>query len=278
MDLIITEKQVNEIVSYLPEHKEMINTINKNLPEIHRACSLFCKTQSQFMDNLLTVSHPTPLRNARQILAEITRAKEALQEAHYNNKKKQIEIKILQRDYEKEIDELKKEMLQVEAEEKQSQLETTKGYMSGAIRKITNHIEQYNAILEAHGKKEFNEADFEAEEERYHIMKAFDQGLTAARARQGVIDEGNHIYLNQIGVNGSLAQIEILRFLTKENELMSKGETPSYEMVLEFLNSMAEKFKGCSSKLCSHKGMNTITEKALLKEGDKRLFEDNNRT
>ena len=36
------------------------------------------------MDNFFTVSHPTPLRNARQILAEINRICDALKEAQYN--------------------------------------------------------------------------------------------------------------------------------------------------------------------------------------------------
>jgi hypothetical protein len=69
---------IKSIVSYMPEHHEMISKIQESLPEIQRASSMFFKTQSQFMDNMLTVSHPTPIRNLRQILAEMRKARDAL--------------------------------------------------------------------------------------------------------------------------------------------------------------------------------------------------------
>lgn len=272
-ELVLQEKESNEMVEYLPEHKEMISIINNNLPEIHRATSLFCKTQSQFMDNMLTVSHPTPIRNIRQILAEVTKSREALRENFYKNKKKQVEVKILYRSLEDEDDELRKELIQAEIEEKLNQMETSKLYVSGAIRKLSNYIEQYNSILKGFGVESFNEIDFEKEEERYHIMKAFDQALTSARSKNGVIDEGNHIYLNQIGINGAVAQKEIYNHLAYEGKLLSEGKEPTHELILSFLNKMADKFKGCSQRYAVHKGMSgKITEFAALKQGDTKLI------
>lgn len=264
---------INSIIEYAPEHNQMLQVIKENLPEIQRATSLFGKGQSQFMDNMLTVSHTTPVRNLRQILAEIEKSKMALKESYFKNAKKDVEIKIKQRQLELEKDDLQKELLEIEISEMYSQKENSQIYISGAIRAITNYIEQYNSILASIGVSDFNEVDFEKEEEKYHIQKAFEQGVTAARSRQGVVDEGNMIYFTQIGINGACAQQDVFRYLGEEGRLLSEGQEPSHQMFLDFLNSMSEKYSGCSTQYAKAKGMTgKISEIASLSKGDTRLL------
>lgn len=255
--------QLDNLEQYLP----MMDVIKENLPMIKEGSDNFMKTQSAFMDNMLTVSHPTPIRNLRQILAEVNKTMQALRESHFSLKRKEIEIKKYEKKLLTEEDELERELIQVEIDDRLSGIEVTKGYISGAIRKITNYIIQYKSILDSIGVSSFDEIDFEAEEEKYHIMKAFDQALTAARTRGGTIDEGNHIYLNQIGINGASAQKDLLAYLHKESQCFSRGEEPSHEMILTFLNEMSEKYKGCSSKYAVSKGMTgEISEVASVKK------------
>jgi phosphopantetheinyl transferase (holo-ACP synthase) len=260
----LIEINVNEVLNNIPNHGKMVEIIKTNLPEIQRATSIFYKTQSQYMDNILTVSHPTPLRNIRQILSEITRSKEALQEAYFKNKKKAIEIKILQRDIKKTKDKLNKELLCVDLEQKMAELESSKSYIAGAVRKVTNHILQYKSILKELKITSFDELDFEKEEEQYHIKKAFDQAITAARARNGIVDEGNHIYFSQIGINGAAAQVEIIRFLDYEGKLITSGKEVGYDLVTTFLEEMYQKFKGSSAKILKSKLMQEKTEISML--------------
>jgi DNA-binding Lrp family transcriptional regulator len=267
-EFALIEINVNEVLNNIPRHGKMIDIIKENLPEIQKATSIFYKTQSQFMDNILTVSHPTPFRNIRQILSEINRAKEALQEAYFKNKKKNVEIKILCRDIKKTKDKLNKELLQIELEQKMAELESSKTYISGAVRKVTNHIMQYKSILNELGIASFDEIDFEKEEEQYHIKKAFDQAITAARARSGIVDEGNHIYFSQIGINGAAAQVEIIRFLDKEGKLIQEGKEVGYDLVIAFLEEMYQKFKGSSTKILKAKLMQEKTEVAMLTHKD----------
>jgi hypothetical protein len=212
-----------DLVERMPDHAGMIDIINKNLPEIKRAVSVAGgKTQTQFMDNMLTVSHYTPIRNLRQILAQITSMREAVEDNNFKIRKKEIEIKMKQRDFEKEEDALKKEMLGVEIDELLNQQENTKLYLSGAIRTLANYTEQYNAIAKAHNIGEWNEDDLEAEEEEYHIKKAFEQAYCAAISHGFVIDEGNLIYLTQIGINGMMAQIEMENYLNWERGMVDR--------------------------------------------------------
>ena len=49
--------------------------------------------------------------------------------------------------------------------------------------------------------------------QHYHVMTCLKQALNAARARGGVIDEGNLIYLFDMGINSAQAQAEIYAYL-----------------------------------------------------------------
>lgn len=251
-------------------HKNLMTSISSNLPQINQLSLNFGKTQSQFMDNMLTVSHPTPVRNIRQILAEINKSLEALKEAYYKNKKLEVEIKILERDKLSETDELEKELTEVEIQEKISKLETSKKYVYGAIRKVNNYIEQYKNILKELDVESVDEIDFEKEEEKFHIKKAFEQALNAARSHNGRIDEGNQIYLTQIGINGTLAQKNVSGYLIWEEEQIRNGKSISASDQWDFLEKMYEQFKGSAEQYAKHKGMNLKTEQALLTTGDKK--------
>jgi hypothetical protein len=267
------DNSFNQLVAIMPEHNEMMAVIKESLPEIQRSTSLFFKTQSQFMDSMLTVSHNTPLRNIRQILAEMNQVREAIKEAVIKLKKKEIELKMKHRDLANEKDELKGDLLEVEILEIQSNADSTRGYISGAIRKLTNYTEQYNSIIAKHNIKDFTEEDFEKEEERYHIMKAFEQGLCSARSHGGTIDEGNHIYFSQIGINGYHAQVEVDNYLKTERDLLSKNIVPSHAMYIAFLNNMADHFAGSAEAYAKSKGMATMTKTALIQKGDTRLLD-----
>ena len=256
MDLIKRE------IPNLPEqYHGMMERINHFYPVIEKATKNFNKSQSQFMDNMFTVSQPTELRSARQILAEINKAKMALDEAYFGIRKKQVEIRRKKAATPDDI--YHKELLDIEAQELESQVNHTMGYVEGAIRKISAYMTQYQNILQKYGKEEFTEADFEADEERYHIMKAFEQALCAARSRGGVVDEGNHIYFYQIGISGTAAQVEVRNFLAVEGKVVEAGALPPHDMTVKWLQSMADKYSGCSVIYAKQKGMTLIDRESL---------------
>lgn len=251
--------------NHVEEYKKMSSYIQKHLPTIVEATGNFCKTQSQFMDNFLTISHPTPLRNAHQILAELTSSISALQEAQYNTKKAEIKIKMLERDKSKLTDELEIENISLDIDYEIAKLQTTKQYVDGAVRKVTNYIEQYNNILENNNIEKITEELFEKEEEKYHIMRAFNQALCAARSRGGCIDEGNFIYFSQIGINGAMAQSFVSTFLNEEQSILSNGNKIDGTFQISFLKNMAKLFEGCSNSIAENKGHSNNCDIALIK-------------
>ena len=48
--------------------------------------------------------------------------------------------------------------------------------------------------------------------------------LNSARPRNGYIDEGNLIYLFDLGINAAQAQAEVFAYLQWENDLLKNGQ------------------------------------------------------
>lgn len=253
-----------ELLKDIPEHKGMLDIIQNNLPAIQKETKIYGKSQSQLMDSMLTVSHTTPLRNIRQCMAEIEKTTQALRDSYFKNRISKVKIKMLHREKEQESDPLKKELLQIKIDRKLASIESIKPYISGAIRKITNYILQIEQIKKAHNISEINELDFEEEEEKYHIQKAFEQGLCSARSHGGFIDEGNQIYLQQLGINGGVAQAYMTAYLNDEMEMINRGVSVSHAATLKFLEQMAFRFKGCTKIYSDFKGMKTSNEQAMV--------------
>ena len=253
-----------------PQLQPMLNKIAEKGPEISAAISHFGKTQSQFMDNFLTLAFPTPSRNLHQCLAQIEQVRSAMRETHFKIlktdvkiRKKEIEIRQLETDHaidlESNRDNVFKaqwDLLHIQVEEIKAQREASKTYLAGAVRRYANYLNQYEKIRVGMGLKEgepITEEKFEAYEEEYHIKRAFEQALHAARSHGGVIDEGNHIYLYQIGINGTQAQREVFNYLSAEGKAVDANIAIGHNSMLDFLDQMAIKFKGCSKRFGEYK-------------------------
>src|SRR4030043_205335 len=147
MDLILHKPKEVEIV-----YSEIAKKITENLPQIQQDMEIFGKTQSQFMDNMLTVTSILPIRNVRQISAEINKANNALNEAYFKRSKKLVKIKKMKREIEKSTDQLDKEMLELSIGEIEMQISSMDFYIKGAMRKISAYMEQYKRIMDFLGK------------------------------------------------------------------------------------------------------------------------------
>ena len=255
LTIINEENKFLKTLSKDKTYKPMIKHLSNALKKTDKTSENFYKTQSNFMDNNLTVTQLTPIRSIRQILAEINKSKSALQETFFKNALKINEIKKHKRALESEEDELVIEELQIKICQLQNELTRTEDYVKGAVRKITNYTQQYESILKDLKVKDVSELDFEKEEEKYHIKRSFQQALSAARANRGIVDTGNLEYFTQIGINASVAQRMITNYLQLEQKLMDENKEPTHKMELNFLEDMSLKFKGVSDDLLEAKGM-----------------------
>lgn len=261
-DLIIKDIQ-NTLPAVKPEYNLMLKNIQDRMPAVHRDTSNFHKSHSQFMSVTLDVTAITPIRSIKHTLAEIDRTRSALQEAYINVRKKQVELKKKERDLLNAADSLDREMLEVEIMEITTHLEGTQNHVNGALRKMNFMVNQHKQLLEAVGKDEITEEDYEREESRYHIMTCMKQALNAARSRNGMIDEGNLIYLFDLGINAAQAQAEVYAYLNAENQLISNGQAPTHEMTMRWLEACADKWASDPAKFAARRGFSVFDRSSL---------------
>jgi len=262
-DLVISKLSDSPLVK--KEYKQMLTNINSSLPAIKKSSSNFYKSHSQFMGVMLDVTAITPIRSVKHTLAELDKTRMALEEAQLKMMKKDIEL----RQKEKQLadggykDEFGRELLETEILEIKVNLNNIQNSVSGAIRKMNFFTNQYKSILKKLGKEDITEEEYEKEESRYHVMTCMKQALNAARARGGVIDEGNLIYLFDMGINSAQAQAEIYAYLKMENTLMEQGKAPTHEMTMVWLEACADKFSGDSVKFAERRGFKLYDEESL---------------
>jgi hypothetical protein len=261
-DLILGNMNTALTVSK-PEYNLMLKNIQDRMPAVTRDTSNFHKSHSQFMSVTLDVTAITPIRSIKHTLAEIDRTKSALQEAYIGLRKKQNELKKKERDLEASTDPLDRELLEIEILELNSHLEGTQNHVNGALRKMNFMVNQHKQLLEAVGKNEITEEDYEKEESRYHIMTCMKQALNAARSRNGMIDEGNLIYLFDLGINAAQAQAEVFAYLNMENQLISNGTAPTHEMTMRWLEACADKWQQDPVTFAARRGFSVFDRSSL---------------
>ena len=262
-DLVISKLSDSPLVK--KEYKQMLTNINTSLPAIKKSSSNFYKSHSQFMGVMLDVTAITPIRSVKHTLAELDKTRMALEEAQLKMMKKDIEL----RQKEKQLadgeykDQFERELLETEILEVKVNMNNIQNSVSGAIRKMNFFTNQYKSILKKLGKDDITEEEYEKEESRYHVMTCLKQALNAARARGGVIDEGNLIYLFDMGINSAQAQAEIYAYLKMENTLMEQGKAPTHEMTMTWLEACADKFSGDAEKFAERRGFKLYDEESL---------------
>lgn len=246
-----------------PEYNLMLKNIQDRMPAVTRDTSNFHKSHSQFMQVTLDVTAITPIRSIKHTLAEIDRTRSALQEAYIGLRKKQNELKKKERDLAQATDPLDIELMEIEILELNSHLEGTQNHVNGALRKMNFLVNQHAQLLEKVGKNEITEEEYELEESKYHIMTCMKQALNAARSRNGMIDEGNLIYLFDLGINAAQAQAEVFAYLNMENQLISQGNAPTHEMTMRWLEACADKWANDPATFAARRGFSVFDRSSL---------------
>ena len=262
-ELAITTTLNEALPTAAPEYKSMLNNIAEKMPAVTQATSNFHKSHSQFMGVTLDVTAITPIRSIKHTLAEIDKTRSALQEAYIGLRKKENKLKKREAELKVCKDDLDRELLEIKILELQGHLEGTRNAVQGAVRKMNFFTNQYDNLMKKIGKTELTEEDYELEEARYHIMTCMKQALNSARPRQGIIDEGNMIYLFDLGINAAQAQLEVMSYLNWENELVQQGKAPEHEHTVQWLEGCADKWAGCPAAFAKSRGFDVFDPTSL---------------
>ena len=245
------------------EYQHLLANIEAHLPDATRHAEVFNKSASQFKAAMLDVVDLTPINSARHLLAVIQRTRQALEESSIGLRRKRLEADRKQQALMSAPGRDADELL-IDLDELRIQIANVEAASLGALRKLSHALAQYRAILDRLGVDHLTEADYEADQSRYHVMTAFNQALTAARSRGGLIDEGNHIYLMQLGINGAVAQAEVTALLQAEESLLDQGKAPTHEAVVLWLEALADRFADAPADYAARRGLPIIHPDSLV--------------
>ena len=260
--LVVTELATHFAITR-PEYGAMLANVAAKSAAVAQATSNFHKSHSQFMGVTLDVTAITPIRAIKHTLAEIERTRLALQEAYINLRKKENKLKKLERKLADEADDLERELLEIRIVEVQMHTAATRDSVQGAIRKLNFFTNQYDSLMAKVGKTELTEEDYEVEEARYHIMTCMKQALLSARSRNGSIDEGNMIYIFDLGLPAAQAQAEVYAYLSWENEMMASGRVPQHTDTMQWLKSCADRWSDYPVKFAESRGFKILDRTSL---------------
>lgn len=273
----ITTRAGHEDFSMVTIDDERINSIALRMEEINRGLNAFSKTNTQFVALGLTLSEATPERNIRQIHAQIESKRGALSEAQFRLLKQQNDLKrkLLRRTeilnsvvgegtkYPTiEHRNLDVERLEIDIEEIKAKMVDGRVHVEQAIKEIGMYQDAYTDIVEHFGLENWDEIDMENSDVVYNLRRCFLQSLRSCR-QIGYINEPNQEWLEQLGINPSFVQFEIMQFLETERTVMikmleeNKGFGDDMTAVDEFVDHMVTKYMNAPINQIKKRGMKT---------------------
>ena len=154
------------------------------------------RSRSQWMLKHLTCSQADGWLRLRQIGAEMSRKRMALNEAKFGYLKKKMKIGVKREEMDK-ASPANYRLLEVEIMELESQMQEVMVKVEGALKEVQTLSGMHDSLKEHLG--EISEEEFEKAQTKGHIKRAMQQSIREVR-ECGRIKTGNQEYLEQSGV------------------------------------------------------------------------------
>lgn len=247
-NIISAETLGGDVVSFGGKSmSDNVERVNNAIVKMEKNERIWNKSNSQFAVTHLVLNQKTHIRILRQITAEVSRKRDALEEAKWKHLKTKAEIAIMQEELDLLIidngSRAQIAMKEIEIGEKESQLNRSMKYIEGALKEVIVYETQYDALIETHGEP--TEQQFEEDEYRANIKRAIAQSLRDMR-QTGKITKGEQEYLEDMGINVSQIMKLMKSYLIKESSVIhgKTGRDDFTTCLLEqFLEDCALNFK-----------------------------------
>ena len=191
------------------------------------------RSRSQWMLKHLTCSQADGWLRLRQIGAEMSRKRMALNEAKFGYLKKKMKIGVKREEMD-DASPANYRLLEVEIMELESQMQEVMVKVEGALKEVQTLSGMHDSLKEHLG--EISEEEFEKAQTKGHIKRAMQQSIREVR-ECGRIKTGNQEYLEQSGVCVTHAFGLITDYL--EQEKKAKNTT----LLHSFLDAVADELE-----------------------------------
>jgi len=220
------------------------------------------RSHSQWTWRHINLGYAAPFKNLRQISAEISSKREALEEAKWNWLKTQAKIEIKLEQIEKERSVARRALLEIELAQMRAQSASGLKYVEGAMKDVITLSALYDELKAPY--ENYTEEDFEREEAKSHLKRSLSQSLRDIR-QSGRITKGELEYLEQIGVNPGKLEADMFEYLQFEKTGADYSVTAMYEFLDFMCVKLIDEFKVDETRMRLQGLSGTILEDALFK-------------
>jgi|TARA_R110002153_G_scaffold24680_5_gene78582 hypothetical protein len=195
---------------------ENTRLVDKAVANTQGLQNVWNRSHSQWDWKHLNLSYHSPLKNMRQIAAELNSKTAALNNSKWGQIELEVEIRKLEEELEKGGLEYWKEVeIKIKLAQKREGMAGGVLAIEGAMKDMLSLNEIYEQLKNK--VSDFSEYDFEKEESKSHLKRSVVQCTRDVR-QSGSITKGEQEYLEHIGVNPGKMQFLIRQYIQKEIE------------------------------------------------------------
>lgn len=221
--------------SSLAENAQKVDQALANVGELQ---AIWNHSHTQWMWKHLNLSWHAPLKNMRQISAEITRKQGALSEAKWRQIENEIKVRKIEDELAKgkesgTVDYWREVELTVKLAKLREGLADGVVIIEGAMKDVLVLNQLYEQLKAK--VSNFSEADIEREETKSHLKRALVQSIRDVRM-SGSITKAEQEYIEQIGINPMKLQGLLRQYV--ENE--AKSDSWDVKDLYTFVDSLTD--------------------------------------
>lgn len=196
-------------------------------------------SHSQFTWKHINLSYHSPWKNMRQIAAEMSSKKRALDEAKWGRIEAEVKLRQLEEQLEKEheLDYWKAVKLKIKLAKLKEGLAQSNTIIEGAMKDVLALNEMYDQLKQK--VSNFSEEEVEREEAKAHLKRSLVQCIRDVR-QTGHITKGEQEYLEQIGVNPGRMQMMMVSYVAEERVSEDWTSKSLYEFVDHITNELID--------------------------------------
>jgi hypothetical protein len=226
----------------LAENTQKVDYALANVGELQ---TIWNHSHTQWMWKHLNLGWHAPMRNMRQISAEITAKKGALNEAKWKQVESELKIRKIEDELQKgqengTLDYWREVELKVKLAKLKEGIAEGIVIIEGAMKDVLVLNELYEQLKEK--VSGFSEADIEKEETKSHLKRALVQSIRDVRM-SGAITKAEQEYIEQIGINPMKLQGILRAYVESEAKSDSWDVSGLYEFVDKLTDELVETYK-----------------------------------
>lgn len=226
----------------LAENTQKVDYALANTGELQ---TIWNHSHTQWMWKHLNLSWHEPMRNMRQIAAEMSRKKGALNEAKWRQVETEIKIRKIEEELEKgnqtgTLDYWREVELKVKLAKLKEGIAEGVVIIEGAMKDVLVLNELYEQLKQK--VSNFSEADVEKEETKSHLKRALVQSIRDVRM-SGCITKAEQEYIEQIGINPMKLQNILRAYVESESKADSWDVSGLYEFIDKLTDELVDTYR-----------------------------------